>query len=151
MFPRLIATGARESPGKTLFLRSLQLPGCCGGLQALEIDVPLPSHVGGHSPFRSVFDGVWQKPCPAVLSSRRGGCVMNEGAEQKDLEASPGFAPYFTPHTNRVFFARGKSSKKGGADLFLDYYAAKSKLLRYSSGLFAPKDRFILFSLYQCR
>ena len=41
--------------------------------------------------------------------------------------------------------------REGGADLFLDYYAAKSKLLRYSSGLFAPKDRFILFSLYQCR
>ena len=39
----------------------------------------------------------------------------------------------------------------GGADVFLDYYAAKSKLLRYSNGLFAPKDIFILFSLYQYR
>ena len=39
----------------------------------------------------------------------------------------------------------------GGADVFLDCYAAKSKLLLYSNGLFAPKDIFILFSLYQCR
>ena len=39
----------------------------------------------------------------------------------------------------------------GWCGCFLDYYAAKSKLLRYSSGLFAPKDSFILFSLYQCR
>ncbi len=38
----------------------------------------------------------------------------------------------------------------GGADLFLDCYAAESKPLRYSNGLFAPKDNFIFFSLYQC-
>ena len=44
-----------------------------------------------------------------------------------------------------------ENAQVGGADLFLDYYAAKSKLLRYSSGLFAPKDSLILFSLYQCR
>ena len=41
--------------------------------------------------------------------------------------------------------------RAGGADVFLDCYAAKSKLLLYSNGLFAPKDIFILFSLYQCR
>ena len=39
----------------------------------------------------------------------------------------------------------------GDADVFLDYYAAKSKSLLYSNGLFAPKDIFILFSLYQRR
>ncbi len=44
-----------------------------------------------------------------------------------------------------------EETPSGGADLFLDYYAAKSKLLRYSNGLFAPKDSFILFSLYQCK
>ena len=43
------------------------------------------------------------------------------------------------------------SPQIGGADVFLDCYAAKSKLLLYSNGLFAPKDIFILFSLYQYR
>lgn len=50
----------------------------------------------------------------------------------------------------RVYFARGKSSK-GGADVFLDCYAARFKLLRYSRGLFAPSEILILFSLYQYR
>ena len=35
----------------------------------------------------------------------------------------------------------------GGADVFLDCYAARSKLLRYSSGLFALSDILILFHI----
>ena len=39
----------------------------------------------------------------------------------------------------------------GSADIFLDSYAAKPMLCRYSIGLIPPKDTLILSSLYQIR
>ena len=41
------------------------------------------------------------------------------------------------------------TSPSGGADDYLDCYAAGSKAFRYSIGLFAPNDILILFPLYQ--
>lgn len=49
-----------------------------------------------------------------------------------------------------IYAFRGFSSI-GGADVFLDCYAARFRLFRNSSGLMAPSDILILFLLYQYR